>query len=55
MCNFLYFCLFLILPTLSPQMKSLKIPNGVIRIRKTKKNRQHSGQKKKDKETNNDL
>ena len=28
---------------------------GVIRIRKSKKNRQHSGQKKKDKRTNNDL
>ena len=28
---------------------------GVIRIRKWKKNRQHNGQKKKDKETNNDL
>jgi hypothetical protein len=28
---------------------------GVIRIRISKKNRQHSGQKKKDKRTNNDL
>jgi len=28
---------------------------GVIRIRKWKKNRQHNGQKKKDKGTNNDL
>ena len=28
--------------------------NGVIRIRKSKKNRQHNGQKKKDKRTNND-
>ena len=28
---------------------------GVIRTRKSKKNRQHSGQKKKDKKTNNDL
>ena len=27
----------------------------VIRIRKSKKNRQHNGQKKKDKGTNNDL
>ena len=27
----------------------------VIRIRKCKKNRQHNGQKKKDKRTNNDL
>ena len=29
--------------------KGLKIPNGVIRIRKSKKDRQHNGQKKKDK------
>jgi hypothetical protein len=28
---------------------------GVIRIRKSKKNRQHNGQKKKDKRKNNDL
>jgi len=28
---------------------------GVVRIRKSKKNRQHNGQKKKDKRTNNDL
>jgi len=28
---------------------------GVIRIRKSKKNRQHNGQKKKYKRTNNDL
>jgi hypothetical protein len=28
---------------------------GVIIIRKSKKNRQHNGQKKKDKRTNNDL
>ncbi len=28
---------------------------GVIRIRKSKKNRQHNGQKLKDKMTNNDL
>ena len=35
--------------------KSLKIPKGVIRIRKSKKDRQHNGQKKKDKRTNNDL
>jgi hypothetical protein len=32
--------------------KSLKIPKGVIRIRISKKNRQHNGQKKKDKRTN---
>jgi hypothetical protein len=35
--------------------KSLKIPNGVIRIRISKKDRQHNGQKKKYKKTNNDL
>jgi hypothetical protein len=29
--------------------KSLKIPKGVIRIRKSKKDRQHNGQKKKTK------
>ena len=34
--------------------KSLKIPK-VIKIRKSKKDRQHNGQKKKDKGTNNDL
>ena len=34
--------------------KSLKIPKGVIRIRISKKNRQHNGQKKKYKRTNND-
>ena len=28
---------------------------GVIRIHKSKKNKQHNGQKKKDKTTNNDL
>ena len=28
---------------------------GVIRIRKSKKNRQHNGQKKKDKRKNNDI
>jgi hypothetical protein len=28
---------------------------GIIRIRKSKNNRQHNGQKKKDKRTNNDL
>ena len=37
------------------QKKSLKIPKGVIRIRKSKKNRQCNGHKKKDKMTNNDL
>ena len=35
--------------------KSLKIPKGVIRIRISKKNKQHNGQKKKYKRTNNDL
>jgi len=33
----------------------LKITKGVIRIRKSKKNWQHNGQKKKNKRTNNDL
>jgi len=33
---------------------SWKIPKGVIRIHKSK-DRQHNGQKKKDKGTNNDL
>ena len=36
-------------------MKSLKIPNGGIRIRKSEKDRQHNGQKKKDKRINNNL
>ena len=35
--------------------KSLKIPKGVIRIRKSKKDRQHNDQEKKNKRTNNDL
>jgi ribosomal protein L24 len=35
--------------------KSMEIPTGNIRILKSKKNRQHNGQKKKDKQTNNDL
>ena len=38
-----------------PYTKSLKIQKGTIRIRKSKKDRQHNGQKKKDKRTNNDL
>jgi hypothetical protein len=41
--------------TIEIYKKSLKIPKGVIRIRKSKKDRQHNGQKKKDKRTNNDL
>jgi hypothetical protein len=40
---------------LDVRKKSLKIPKGVIRIRKSKKNRQHNAQKKKYKRTNNDL
>ena len=35
--------------------KNLKIPKGVIRIHISKKNKQHNGQKKKDKRTNSDL
>ena len=37
------------------QKKRLKIPKGVIRNRKWKKNRQHNGKEKNDKRTNNDL
>jgi hypothetical protein len=36
-------------------VKVFEDTKGVIRIRKSKKNRQHNGQKKKDKRTNNDL
>ena len=36
-------------------MKSLKIPKGGNQNRKSKKNRQHNGQEKKFKRTNNDL
>jgi hypothetical protein len=35
--------------------KEFEDTTGVIRIRKSKKDRQHNGQKKKDKRTNNDL
>jgi len=35
--------------------KELEDTKEVIRIRKSKKNRQHNGQKKKDRRTNNDL
>ena len=35
--------------------ENLKIPKVVIRIRVSKKNRQHNGQKKRYKRTNNDL
>ena len=35
--------------------KSLKIPKGGNQNRIYKKNRQHNGQRKKDKRTNNDL
>jgi len=39
-----------------PQLsrKEFEDTKGVIRIRKSKKDRQHNGQKKKDKKTNND-
>ena len=40
---------------LDVRKKSLKIPNGLIRIRISKKNRQHNAQKKKYKRTKNDL
>ena len=36
-------------------MKQIEDTKEVIRIRKSKKNRQHNGQNKKDKGTNNDL
>jgi len=35
--------------------EELEATNGVIRIRKFKKDRKHNGQKKKEKRTNNDL
>ena len=35
--------------------EEFKDTKGVIRIRKSKKDRQHNDQKKKDKRTNNDL
>ena len=35
--------------------KNLQTPKGVIKIRKQKKDRHFSGQKEKDKMTNNDL
>jgi hypothetical protein len=38
-----------------PLSEEFEDTNGVIRIRKSKKNRQHNGQKEKDKRTNNDL
>jgi len=38
-----------------PLQEKLEDTKGVIRIRISKKNRQHNGQKKKYKRTNNDL
>ena len=35
--------------------RSLKIQKGVIKIRKWKTDRQHNGQRKKDRRTNNEL
>jgi len=40
---------------LSLSKEEFEDTKGVIRIRKSKTNRQHIGQKKKDKKTNNDL
>ena len=40
--------------TSETKKKSLKIPKGTIKIRKSK-NRHHNGKKKKSKKTNNDL
>jgi hypothetical protein len=48
--NLIYIILYQI--TLQEEFEDTK---GVIRIRKSKKNRQHNGQKIKDKRTNNDL
>jgi len=39
---------------LDPLQEELEDTNGVIIIPKSKKDRQHNGQKKKDKRTNND-
>jgi hypothetical protein len=39
----------------SNMQEEVEDTKGVIRIRISKKNRQHNGQKKKDKRTNNDL
>jgi hypothetical protein len=39
----------------TPIQEEFEDTKGVIRIRISKKNRQHNGQKKKDKGTNNDL
>jgi hypothetical protein len=41
--------------TLTPLKEEFEDTKGVIRIRNSKKDRQHNGQKKKDKRTNNDL
>jgi hypothetical protein len=51
------FCQLLLLQTiaLSVLQEELEDTKGVIRNRISKKNRQHNGQKKKDKRTNNDL
>jgi hypothetical protein len=38
-----------------PVQEEFEDTKGVIRIRKSKKNRQHNGQKKKDKGKDNDL
>jgi hypothetical protein len=38
-----------------PKWEEFEDTKGVIRIRKSKKDRQHNGQEKKDKGTNNDL
>ena len=46
-------CIFLITKMIlcfSYSRKSLKIPNGVLRTRNSKKDKQHNGQKKKDKQ-----
>jgi hypothetical protein len=47
--------LFIYITTLNMVYAEFEDNKGVIRIRISKKNRQHNGQKKKNKRTNNDL
>jgi hypothetical protein len=45
----------LLLLSITTVKKTLKIPKGVTRNRKPKKDKQYNGQRKKDKRINNDL
>jgi hypothetical protein len=45
----------ILIKTMKIVKRNLKIPKGIIRIRKSKKDKQYNGQKKKDKMTNTDL